>query len=264
MALQVKRDEAEDSKGGMKLQVKRDENDLAEEAKKKEMEGMPDFNPELEFDVYKQPESLNKTTEIKSYMSEDDYNVVINPPKNNPITGIIIRIVICFVVAIGGFVVFKTFIRPDPVDLTADARSTEDTLSTKYKINFENDDAMVKYIPQWSNGGEVKVNTGKKLSTVYIDGDYVGIHFSDRRWTMYGLNIGLGAYEIPNKITYKYDSHFEMLNDMMGGQSTADYYYNKAANDCLVITSNDNTGRIVAITYFTDLSKVTETISGID
>ena len=38
MALQVKRDEAEDSKGGMKLQVKRDENDLAEEAKKKEME----------------------------------------------------------------------------------------------------------------------------------------------------------------------------------------------------------------------------------
>ena len=81
---------------------------------------------------------------------------------------------------------------------------------------------------------------------------------------MYGLNIGLGAYEIPNKITYKYDSHFEMLNDMMGGQSTADYYYNKAANDCLVITSNDNTGRIVAITYFTDLSKVTETISGID
>ena len=29
MALQVKRDEAEDSKGGMKLQVKRDENDLA-------------------------------------------------------------------------------------------------------------------------------------------------------------------------------------------------------------------------------------------
>ena len=265
MALQVKRNEAEDSKGGMKLQVKRDENDLAEEAKKKEMEGMPEFNPELEFDVYKQPESLNKTTEIKSYMSEDDFNVVINPPeKINPITGTIIKVVICVVIALSGFIVFKTFIYPDPVDLTADAKASEEELSAKYHINFKRDEGMDKFIPQWTKDATITVNSGKKLNTVYIDGKYSGIHFSDRRWTIYGLNIGLGETEIAGKITYKYDNCMVILNDALGGTSTADYYYNKAANTCLVVTISDTTNRIVALTYFTDLAKVTEALGGLD
>ena len=110
----------------------------------------------------------------------------------------------------------------------------------------------------------ITVNSGKKLNTVYIDGKYSGIHFSDRRWTIYGLNIGLGETEIAGKITYKYDNCMVILNDALGGTSTADYYYNKAANTCLVVTISDTTNRIVALTYFTDLAKVTEALGGLD
>ena len=51
---------------------------------------------------------------------------------------------------------------------------------------------------------------------------------------------------------------------MVGGQSTAWFYYNSANNDCMVIIVNDNSARVVAMTYFNDYKLISENLSGID
>ena len=92
-------------------------------------------------------------------------------------------------------------------------------------------------------------------STVWID---------DKKYNMLGIHIGDGEYKIEDNITFEYDEYFSVLNDMAGGNSTALFYFNTAKNDCLVITVNDKSARVVAMTYFNDYKLISKNLSGLD
>ena len=81
---------------------------------------------------------------------------------------------------------------------------------------------------------------------------------------MFGISIGDGEFKIDDNLTYEYDESFNVLDDMLGGKSTAVFYYNKANNDCLVIFINDKSARVVAMTYFNDYKLVTQNLSGLE
>ena len=55
-----------------------------------------------------------------------------------------------------------------------------------------------------------------------------------------------------------------VLNDMAGGNSTAYYYYNMSENDCFVLIVNEQSNRVVAMTYFNNYSKITETLESLE
>lgn len=220
----------------------------------------PEFNPEAEFDTFKVPKGAERVETVTSYMDPNYHNASsMAPPDktNDKLAKTLISLGVLAVLVI----LAKILLFPSPKDLTGMTRSSEEDIATTYKITFERDEVMDKYIPQWTNGATIEARSGKGLTVFSIDGKYSGFHIDSKKWTLYGLKVGMAVQDIPGNITFRSEDWFEVLNDALGGNSTADYYYNSSTNECLIITINDNTGRIVAITYCNDFRKISEALS---
>lgn len=222
----------------------------------------PEFNPEAEFDTFKVPKGVAK--------EEKQYTTYMDPEyhKNESITssdkstkGYIKALITLIVLAVIAFAI-KTVFFPAPKDLTAAASLSKEDLAAKYKIKFKRDEAMDKYIPKWIKDSSVlEAETGKGLTVFSINGKYCGFHFDTKKYTAFGLSIGMLYDEIPSKMTFKYEDNLNVVNDALGGISTADYYYNETTNECLIITINDNTAKVSAITYTNDFHLFVENLS---
>ena len=220
----------------------------------------PEFNPEAEFDTFKVPKGAERVETVTSYMDPNYHNAssMASPRKSDAkIAKTLITLGVLLIIAI----MVKIFVFPAPKDLTSMAKSSEEEIADAYKIKFERDEVMDKYIPQWTNGSTIEARSGKGLTVFSIDGKYSGFHIDTKKWTVYGLKVGMAVQDIPGSITFNSEDWFEVLNDALGGNSTADYYYNSTTNECLAITISDNTGRIVAITYCNDFRKMCENLS---
>ena len=203
--------------------------------------------------LFTEPEPVRMTaTEIKASTSKT----------GNDIMGIIKWVVILAVVLVGVKLV-AGIINPKTTDISAYVDMEKDAIETKLDVELNNNPDMVSRITHYSNG-TVTVDGNGKIGVVYIDGVRKGIHTDDKRYKMYGVSIGDGEYQIEDNMTYDYESYFNVLNDMVGGNSTAWFYYNSAKNDCMVVIVNDKSARVVAMTYFNDYKLISENLSGID
>ena len=222
----------------------------------------PEFNPEAEFDTFKVPKGVaREEKQYTTFMDPEYHKVESNKPEENSAKVYIKAIITLVVLTIIGFGI-KTIFFPTPKDLTAAASLSKEDLAAKYKIKFKRDEAMDKYIPKWIKDSSVlEAETGKGLTVFSINGKYCGFHFDTKKYTAFGLSIGMLYDEIPSKMTFKYEDNLNVVNDALGGISTADYYYNETTNECLIITINDNTAKIAAITYTNNFDLFAENLS---
>lgn len=146
-------------------------------------------------------------------------------------------------------------------DVTGMVSMDKEQIEAILQISLTNDPDMAKKINQYS-GKTPSVDGAKGIGIVYIDGVRMGLHIDGGSYSMYGVNIGDSEMTVANNITYEYEGHFEVLDDVIQGNSTADFYYNKKKRDCLVVIYNDYSNRVVALTYFNNLNKVTKELSG--
>lgn len=175
----------------------------------------------------------------------------------------VIKWVVIAVIAIVGVKFIYGLINPEIIDVSSYVDMDADELAKKLDVTFEKDCDMKKMITHYSNG-TVSVDGDGDIGVVYFDGKRKGIHINDKKYNMFGISIGDGEFKIDDNLTYEYDESFNVLDDMLGGKSTAVFYYNKANNDCLVIFINDKSARVVAMTYFNDYKLVTQNLSGLE
>lgn len=202
-----------------------------------------------------------------------DSPVVISTVVDKPVTakkssdfdlmGIIKWIVIALIVVVG-VKLFVNLVNPKATDVTAYVNMETADVEAELDVTLPLAPDMAGKINQWSNNRVVTVNSDGEIGVVYMDGKHIGLHIADKKYTMFGVKIGDGETTIDNNITFDYENSMFVLNDMAEGKSTATYYYNKTNNDCLVVIINDNSNRVVAMTYFNNYAKVTETLSGLD
>lgn len=156
----------------------------------------------------------------------------------------------------------KELIFPPCTDVTGMVNMKTEELEKELDITLVRGSDKSKKINHYSEG-TVSVDSYKGIGVVYIDGKHVGLHIDSRNYSMYGVKIGDAEISLDNKITYNYKEVFEVIDDIADGTSTATFYYNKKQGDCLVVICNDVSNRVVAMTYFNDLDRVTERLSGI-
>jgi hypothetical protein len=190
----------------------------------------------------KNPYVINST-----YVKEDKQTV-------SPVVKIVILAAIALVLIIAFVVVRNKYFSSH--DLTPDVNLSEDELAKKYKMNFEEDKNMLQKVPRWTDA-KVSVKSDKDLCVVYANGKQVGLHTSNKRYTIYGVKVGDPDYKVEDMLTFKHESNFSVLNDIGNGSATAYYYYDWSKNACVVLTVNDTSNRIVAITYYSDLKTMT-------
>ena len=178
------------------------------------------------------------------------------------VMGIIKWIIIAVVVVVGVKLV-SGIVKPKVTDVTGYKDMDSSMLQEQLDVTFESNCDMDKQITHYSNG-TVTVDGDGEIGIVYIDGKQKGIHINNKKYSMYGVSIGDGEYKIDDVLTYEYEECFNVLDDMAGGKSTASFYYNTKNNDCLVLIINDNSARVVAITYFNDYKLISKNLSGLD
>lgn len=169
-------------------------------------------------------------------------------------------ILICIVVIAGDAI--YNFIFPEVTDVTPYLKMDKSDIERNLGIALSDSPNMVKKIYAFTNG-EITVdgNEENNIGIVYINGKQSGLHTDNRIYSMYGVNIGDAVISLGDKITYPYENVYEVLNDIGQGSSTATFYQNFTMNDCFVVVVNDTSGRVVALTYFSDAKKATEKLS---
>ncbi len=165
------------------------------------------------------------------------------------------KLVIVIILVVIGVKKFNELANPDITNieylLLADEQKIEEELGIELQANEE----MQRKIYRYTNG-ELTVNgtADNDFGVIYVDEERVGVHIDDMHYSMFGLKIGDMMTKVDERITFKYNDMFQVLNDMYSGSSTAEFYYNSKTNECLVVVENDFSARIVAMTYYSDAS----------
>ena len=146
-------------------------------------------------------------------------------------------------------------------DVTGMVDMDKEQIETILQITMTEDPDMAKKINQYS-GKQPTVDGAKGIGIVYIDGMRIGLHIDSGSYCMYGVNIGDSEKATEDNITYRYEGHFKVLDDVVLGNSTADFYFNRKNGDCLVVIYNDYSNKVVALTYFNNVNIVTKNLSG--
>lgn len=182
--------------------------------------------------------------------------------QGNPIAGVIAKIVIalavCAALVFGGKSIVSV-VMPEGQDITTLLTQNENQIASALGVTFENNTEWVSQIHQYSNGA-VTVKAAEGIGIVYIDGKQAGVHVRDKAYTMFGIQLGDGEQQAHDHTSYPYDNFLSILNDMAEGKTTTYFYYNEGRNDCVALTINDTTNRIVGMTYFYDFNKIMENI----
>ena len=82
-----------------------------------------------------------------------------------------------------------------------------------------------------------------------------------RLYRFFDIGINDPKYTAESETTYNYESSFVVANELIGGNSETNYYFNRKNNDCLVLVVNKGTNRVVDMTYYTDYKKISENLS---
>lgn len=220
------------------------------------------FTDEQADDFSDMEESVYKPVVISTEVPNVDD---ITSKKGNDITGIIIKavvtVIICLVVISVGKVIIKKF--AGAKDITDYVNKSETEIEKALGIKLEDAPEKVSGVHQYS-GGTVTVSSDGDISVVYIDGVQKGVKVDNKKYSMFGVKIGDPAYKLTDNLKYNYTGTFNVINDIMSGKSTTDYYYNRDKNDCFVVIVNEDSGRVVSMTYYNDFNRISENLSGID
>lgn len=173
------------------------------------------------------------------------------------IKGIIVIAVIVLVVT-----VIKNFLMPEVTDVTELVDKDKAVVERMLGVTLSDDSDMVKKIYEWTKG-EITTDSDGDIAIVYVDGKRTGLHIDHKKYGMYGLKIGDWMVNVDKLTTYDYEGSFIVINDECEGMSTGVHYYNKKNNDCLIVIYNDNSNKVVALTYFNDFNKIAEQLGGI-
>ena len=169
--------------------------------------------------------------------------------------------VVFAVAAVFGFIkIAQHFTSSGGKDITEYLTKSEETISSGLVISFKDNPDRVSAIPRYTNR-EITVKSGNELHLVFIKGKQVGINTDSRKYRFFGVGINDAEQTAVKNMTYEYDDKFMVLNDMLGGNSNTEFFYNKKNKDCFALTMSDRTNRVVNMTYYTDYKKMLETLS---
>ena len=88
-----------------------------------------------------------------------------------------------------------------------------------------------------------------------MDGEQIGVNTSGREYQFYGVSVNQPEIDAVHHMTYQSTGFGEEVQKMPGA-SRVHYYYNIRNNDCLVLTVNSHSNRVVSVTYYTDYDMI--------
>jgi len=167
--------------------------------------------------------------------------------------GVLIYAGVIFVLYLG----LKSFLGSGGQEISDLLRLPEDKLSTELHTHFESNPDLSKSLSGTSSV-PIVIHSDEELNIIYYKGKQVGIQTSGRKYQFYGISVNMPEVTAVHEMTYKYTGVAGEGERTLTGSSSAHYYYNKKENDCLVMTVNKRSNRIVSLTYYSDFDAVSK------
>ena len=152
-------------------------------------------------------------------------------------------------VVIGIFNGISYLLHSGGTDITTWLSSPERVLEDQLKTYFLLDQSLTSTIKA-ENGVEAKltVESDGELNIIYLNGKQVGINTSGRKYQFYNVAINQPEINAVRDTHYVYDDYWESVGNLEQAVSRTHYYYNNKNNDCLAMTVNLYSNRIVNLT----------------
>ncbi len=149
------------------------------------------------------------------------------------------------------------------IDVTGLANASKTTIESTLKKTLVENPRMVNKIYRYTDDElTVEGGTDDGVALLYLNNERCGFHIDNRKYSMFGIKMGMSELDVDDELTYSYDQTYVVLDDLYDqGTSRGVFYCNQDKNDCLIIVYNDMTGRVLALTYYSDMKKVTENLS---
>ena len=185
------------------------------------------------------------TREIRRFLTEKSHSMEVLITLVGRITAMIILVALGFGVYAG----LQFFLSSGGRDISPYLTMDEKTICTHLDTTFEDSPDLSKAMSQGSRE-HVTVRSDGELNLIYIDGKLTGYNTTGREYQIYGVAINQPEISAVHNMMYGYDGSMREVSDFSGGASDSHYYYNNKRNDCLVLTVNRNSNRVVSVTFY--------------
>ncbi len=192
--------------------------------------------------------------DIRSHLSKKDKALEVLITLMARLAGMIVLVAMIFGIYAG----VQYFLRSGGEDITAYLTADEQTISATLNTSFEEKADQSRILSEQSRH-TVRVMADEEMNLLYYDGKLTGINITGRKYQIYGVSINQPEISAVSHMTYKADGSMQEVPDSIAGSSVSHYYYNRSRNDCLVMTVNMHSNRVVSITYYKDFKMISET-----
>ena len=145
-------------------------------------------------------------------------------------------------------------------DITQYIGMTDLMMEKNLGTHFTENNSVAKRIPGLRNK-DVKIKTNGELNLIYVNNKKVGVNTESRNYRFFDVGINQAEIKAVKGMEYTYEGYTQSVEDLTGGAASTYYYYNRKQNDCFAFTVNQNSNRIVSMTYYTNYDKVSEFLS---
>ncbi|MCR5226631.1 MAG: hypothetical protein K6E27_05410 [Eubacterium sp.] len=107
-------------------------------------------------------------------------------------------------------------------------------------------------------GNSVSVHSDGSVNIIYVNDEQVGVNTDSADYLFFGVGVGQSEIKALDSMRYAYEKTEQSVVDLTSGQANTFYYFNEKDNDCLALTVNKTSNRVVSITYYTDYETIAE------
>ena len=196
------------------------------------------------------------TREIRSLLTQKSHTMEVLIPLMGRITVVIVLVALGFGVYAG----VQYFLKSGGRDISPYLTMSDEELANQLKTTFMDTPDLGKNLSLHSSY-HITVKTDGELNLLYYDGKYLGVNTTERAYQIFGVAVNQPEITAVHGMLYGYDGSMREVSDFAGGASDSHYYYNRIRNDCLVLTVNVSSNRVVSVSYYNDWKLIQSTVT---
>ena len=186
-----------------------------------------------------------------NYDYDNSKEAIINKTKKMSAKLIIFIVIVVVISFFSSIVLFVKSLQSKSTDVTSMREHTEQQFAKDLGMDFKENEIFARLVRVHSDD-KVTAKTNSGFGIVYIDGKQQGIFFDSTKYELYGLQVGDKCDDNFNKLKYPYEKVMKETVDYSEGFKNYCYLYNTRNGDCMIVSYDTRTNKILELGYFYD------------
>ncbi len=171
----------------------------------------------------------------------------------------LVKWILFIVVLYFGYQYVTTNMTTEAIDVTTYADVRADLVENGLGVTFKDDREMANEVVHFADG-KVSVKGNGELGVVSINGIRKGLFVKSSTYSLYGIRIGDKEVSVERNTTFAFDSSTFDIGDKAQGDSVTVFYYNVKNGDCIAVTYNNSSNRVINMAYYNDYETILDKI----